>query len=389
MTNHKRCSTVIAALAVGLGVSPTAAAPEPGKLVYVTGSTKKVAQLTGDFDRERGKPTLSQTGKRFGVFGTDLGSSFEHHGRLFFLFGDTWGRPGDWDAVAWTDSKNPAKIRLDFYMDKDGKWLPPIVPGIAQGGFDVPSGGVSVGGKVYVVFTTDWNPGKGDMGRSVLAVSEDDGKTFQALYDLSTTKFINVSFWESGGWLYIYGSGPYRKSSVFLARIKPAELANRSQMRYFGGVGADGKPQWSARESEAAPFFHHDVVGEFSVAYCKPVKRFVMLYNSPAPRGITLRSALSPWGPWSEGETIFDPWRDGGYGHFMHIPSDFKTDKPDVLSDPGREAMWGGEYGPYIMTRYTTGGKGRCRIFYSLSTWNPYQAMVMQTDLKLETPRKR
>lgn len=380
---------LLAAFAVSLGMSPTIAAPDPNKLVSVTGSTKKVSQLTGDFDRALGKPTLSQTGARFGVFGTDLGSSFEHRGRLFFLFGDTWGRAGDRDAVAWTNSKDPERIRLDFYRDKDGKWLPPTVPGISQGGFDIPSGGVSVGGKIYVVFTTDWNPAKAVMGRSVLAVSEDDGKTFRALYDLSTTNFINVSFWDTDGWLYIFGSGPYRKSNVFLARIKPAELADRSQMRYYGGVDADGKPQWSARETEASPLFRHEVVGEFSVAFCKPVGRYVLLYNSPHPRGIILRSAATPWGPWSDGETIFDPWRDGGYGHFMHTSSNFKTDKPDALTDPGREAVWGGEYGPYLMSRFTTGGKGRCRIFYTLSTWNPYQAVVMQTDLKLAAPGKR
>ena len=37
-----------------------------------------------------------------GVAATDLGSSFEHKGKLYFLFGDTHGRPSDRDAVAWT-----------------------------------------------------------------------------------------------------------------------------------------------------------------------------------------------------------------------------------------------------------------------------------------------
>lgn len=382
-------STVISLAAVSLGMSPVGAAPAQDKLVYVAGSTKKVSQLTGDFDRALNKPTLSQTDKRFGVFATDLGSSFEHEGKLFFLFGDTWGRLGDRDAVAWTDSHDPAQILLHFYRDADGKWLPPTVPGIAQGGFDVPSGGVSVGGRVYVVFTTDWSPRRNLMGRSVLAASGDDGRTFKALYDLSTTNFINVSFWQTGGWLYVFGSGPYRRSSVFLARIKPAQLGDRSQMRYFSGVGPDKKPGWSAREQDAAPVFRHDVVGEFSVAFCKPAGRFVMLYNSSNPRGITLRSSKTPWGSWSEGETIFEPWRDGGYGRFMHIPANFKSDRSDKVSDLQRETTWGGEYGPYLMARYTTGGKGRCRIFYTMSTWNPYQVVVMQTDLKVRASGKQ
>jgi len=382
-----RHSIVLPAVAAVItGMFSAAAAPGQPKLVYVPGSTKRVSQLTGDFDRMLGKPTQNQTGKRFGVVGTDLGSSFEHDGRLFFLFGDTWGRPGEKDAVAWTGSRDPANISLNFHQAPDGKWLPPTVPGVRLGGFEIPSGGVSVGGKMYVVFTTDWTPAKGLMGRSVLAVSEDDGKSFKALHDLSKSKFINVSFWSSGGWLYLFGSGAYRKSSAYLARVKPGNLADPFAMSYFGGVGPDKQPQWSSREQDAAPLFQHDVLGEFSVAYCKPVRRYVLLYNSHRPRGITLRSATTPWGPWSEGEVVFDPWRDNGYGCFMHIPTGFKSERSDTVHDPGREKEWGGEYGPYIMARFTTGGAGRCRLFYTLSTWNPYQVVVMQTDLELETP---
>lgn len=385
MSHPIALSIMLAAMTAGLGMTFAPAAHGQNELTYVAGSTKKVSQLTGDFDPSLGKPTLSQTGKRFGVFATDLGSSFEHDGRLFFLFGDTVGRPDFQDGVAWTTSNSPEKIRLNFYLDKDGKWLSAKVPGVSLGAFEVPSGGVSVNGKVYVDFTTDWSPVQDKlMGRSVLAVSEDNGRSFKALYDLSTSKFINVSFRQTGDWLYIFGSGLYRKSDVYLARVKLTDLPERSKLRYFGGLGPNKRPQWSPQEQDAAPLFQHNVVGEFSVSYCDPVKRYVLLYNSPNPRGIVMRSAETPWGPWSEGTVIFDPWRDGGYGHFMHIPTGFKTDKHDAVSDPGRADAWGGEYGPYIMSRFTTGSKGRCRIFYTMSTWNPYQVVVMQTDLMLQ-----
>lgn len=42
-----------------------ATAAEPVELVYVPASTKRVCQLTGNFDRAAGIPTLSQTGNRF------------------------------------------------------------------------------------------------------------------------------------------------------------------------------------------------------------------------------------------------------------------------------------------------------------------------------------
>jgi hypothetical protein len=66
----------------------------------------------------------------------------------------------------------------------------------------------------------------------------------------------------------------------------------------------------------------------------------------------------------------------------MHISAQFK-DKSDTLSDPKREDEWGGEYGPYIMSRFTTESDGQCRIYYTMSTWNPYQVVVMRSDLKL------
>ncbi len=110
------------AVSLDMAAAPAApAAPGQGALTYVVGSTKRVSQLTGDLDRTLGQPTLSRTGKRFGAFATDLGSSFEHRGKLFFLFGDTVGRAGDRDAVTWTRSRDPSTIRLDFFLDKDGK----------------------------------------------------------------------------------------------------------------------------------------------------------------------------------------------------------------------------------------------------------------------------
>src|SRR5580704_6424664 len=376
-----RLALILSVLAAGNGILSSITA-ESDQLVYVPYSTKKVCQHAGDKDRASGKPTLSQTGKRFGVEATDLGSSFEHKAKLYFLFGDTWGRPGARDVLAWTESQDPGKIVLHFYRAKEGKWLPLTVPGIKQGAFEIPSGGISIAGTIYVVCTTDHTEQK-TMGRSVVASSHDDGRTFKLLHELSRTKFINVSFWLVEDWLYIYGSGDYRKSDVYLARTKPAQIGNRSQLEYFIGRGQKGFPRWSPLEAQAVALFQQPQVGEFSVSYARPFKRYLMLYNAANPRGITLRSAEAPWGPWSAGTVIFEPGRDGGYGHFMHISSKAQKNG-DGLSDPKRAEEWGGEYGPYIMSRFTTGADGRCRIYYTMSTWNPYQVMVMRSDLRLE-----
>ncbi len=374
-------SVIAPALALCIGIGAATRAAEAADLVWLPGSTKRVCQLTGDVDRATGTPTLSLTGKRFAVAATDLGSSFEHKGKLYFLFGDTWGQPGDRDALAWTTSQQPERIVLDFHPGGNGSWLALTVPGIPQGAFEVPSGGISIADTIYVVCTTDHSEAR-VMGRSVLASSHDDGQTFKALYELSRQAFINVSFWLADDWLYLYGSGEYRRSSVCLARVRPADIADRSSLRYFAGVGADGQPLWSPGEAAAVTLFRHDQVGEVSVVYVAPLKRYVMLYNAGDPRGITMRSAEQPWGPWSGGTVIFEPWRDGGYGHFMHVPA-APDGRRDTLSDPQREGEWGGEYGPYIMSRFAAETAGGCRIYYTMSTWNPYQVVVMRSDLTL------
>jgi hypothetical protein len=112
-----------------------------------------------------------------------------------------------------------------------------------------------------------------------------------------------------------------------------------------------------------------------------------MLYNSEKPGGIVMRSSTTPWGQWSGTTVIFDKWRDNGYGNFIHVPSKYAK-KPDGLSDPNRNDEWGGAYGPYIMARFASGAAGQCRIYYTMSTWNPYQVVVMRSDLEL-TGKKR
>jgi hypothetical protein len=369
------------------------AAEPPKQLVYVKASTVKVCQLTGDFDRQTCKPTLNRTASRVGVAATDLGSSFEHDGRLYFLFGDTWRHANGRDAgvardvLAWTNSRNPAKIKLDFPCGPGGKWLPLDVPGITHGPFEAPVNGVSIGGKMYVVFATR-KGAKNIFGRSVLTVSEDHGKTFRQVYQLSDDKFRVVALWKADPWLYITGIGEYRRSSVRLARVKLDQIRDRNAIVYLAGTDDDDRPKWSHNEDDAVVLFRHDVVGEHSLAYCPTVKRWIILYNSIRPRGITMRSAPNPWGPWSEGHIIFDPWKDKGYGHFMH-KLNWRGPSKDGLADPGRKNQWGGEYGPYVMARYMTGDANGCRLFYTMSTWNPYQVVVMRTDLKLEAGPSR
>ena len=153
---------------------------------------------------------------------------------------------------------------------------------------------------------------------------------------------------------------------------RPARVrGGPGRLALVAGTDRSG-PAWSERERDAAALFRHPEIGELSVTRNAPLGLWLMLYNSGTPRGIVARTAVDPWGPWSAAVVVLDPARDG-YGAFMHV-----KDAPDGLSDPGREHEWGGEYGPYVVDRYTRAlPGGRAAVYFVLSTWNPYQVVEM------------
>ena len=89
---------------------------------------------------------------------------------------------------------------------------------------------------------------------------------------------------------------------------------------------------------------------------------------------------LPPTGPWTPGGVLFNPVRDQGDAPFIHVVR--PSGQADTLGDPNRADLPGGAYGPFIMERYTNCSGDRCRLYYTLSTWNPYQVMVMQSEVR-------
>ena len=375
--------------------------PGPSKLY----GTRKVSQLTGDIDRETGQKTLNETGSRFGIYGTDLGVSFLHDGKLYFLFGDTnrtKGKPGlpatampgedfneaatDYDSIAYTTSDHAYEgIKLLFNSDF------PHLDYVDQMTGEHPIEGISIGEYMYVFFTTDLFPESFlSPTRSILARSDDGGIHFgKPLYTLSTDKFIHVSAQvidnhvlqglpeKAGEGLLIWGTGEHRKSDIYLAYIPLAEINNRSSLRFFSGIANEEdhlQPIWTSDESMAKPLFPTGCAAEISVRWNYYLEKWIMLYNCELcnTRGVIVRLADTPWGPWSAPKIIFDP--EDGYGKFIHEPG------KDNLNDPTRDGHEdkGHEYGPYQMAPYSTGIKGRyTKIYFTMSTWNPYQVMQM------------
>ncbi len=120
--------------------------------------------------------------------------------------------------------------------------------------------------------------------------------------------------------------------------------------------------------------------------------------------GAHLRYASEPWGPWQLVDadppgTIFDfdDARDGGKGVFIHMHPDanahvddgvwaFPDFAPSVQYQPFlfRPDSWGTAYAPYLISRWLKSDETSLTLFYTLSTWRPYQTVLMRTTLDIE-----
>lgn len=369
----------------------------------VPGSLQRVCQLTGEHDRTNGVPVPSLTFTKFGLVGTDLGSSVALGNRLVFLFGDTWPDPHLGDTVAWTTDTEPSpNLQLTFAEHPLGGFRTFVlhsnfVPG-GRGGigvFEVPTGGFASGGKLYVIYSQGHADPGPTMLSSVMCRADDpnDLSNLTVLYQVSRLtdgNFINAAPVvhrtrpTSPPTLYLWGSGDYRKSHIYLARVPLADVDDpqKSAWRYWTGAA------WSIHEQDGAPLFVDDppLVGELSAAWIAPLRRWLLTYQLASPRGVWFRTAQNPTGPYSAPQLLYHPdWPGVGYGSVMHRGWDrggiLGT---DLLYDVGRGEEWGAEYGPYLVGRFTRAdGPNRARIAFALSTWNPYQSHLFTATIAL------
>lgn len=217
--------------------------------VFILDRPVKIAQLTGEYDRERRMVTANRTLRRYKPIGTDLGVPFRHDGKTYLLFGDTVGAVGG-DAIAYTKDENPDDgLDLTFLEEKPVCYQQIRIPGISREDFEAPVEGVSLDERMYVYHTTDHQRST-VMGRCVPAVSTDDGATFKRLYDLSSHYFINVSIVEAGGkdlpgtpfhdgdkFLVIFGADRRRKGDLRVAVQPASDIESGRSISFFSGLG--------------------------------------------------------------------------------------------------------------------------------------------------------
>jgi hypothetical protein len=192
-------------------------------------------------------------------------------------------------------------------------------------------------------------------------------------------------------------------------------------MHYFTGL-ADGVPQFSDRAVDAVALDLSypgedsttetwDIVSQMSVTWVASMKKWVMFYGGDlAARGLPIivgpnaqvradpeaalhvRYADRPWGPWTAPEQLLkandlqDPSAgaaaDGG---ILHRPS--CKGAACAPHEPGYDddSEIGVLYCPAIIEPWTVvDDSGAVDLYWAVSTWDPYQVMLMKSRLELK-----
>ncbi len=335
--------------------------PAPPFVLSGVSNVEQVAQLTG--------PQSPNRTDLVRIAGTDLGSMFEAGGKVWFVFGDTFGTRepgftggggGQWrsNALAFTSDADPADgIRLDgFIVDEQG-WAKELLSSEKIDYSEmtvIPTYGFAANGAMYLAFMSvrHWGePGQWEVNHAGLAKSVDHGQTWTKLAAPTwsgESNFVQVSVVNIDGDLYFWGVTHGRFGGVALMKVAEGDVETPGAYRYFAGKAADGSPIWSADQGAAATIVQ-DTVGELSVVWNEHLSRWLMTYTNGGGAGATIREGMTPWGPWGEAITLVS-----------------SADVP-------------GLYSPYMHPRFVTNG-GRT-IYFALSVWGPYNVFWYRADL--------
>lgn len=391
-------------------------------------------------DTELDDPSANHTHTRFNLRGTDLGVPVIAAERLHLFFGDTvgyrviWDFGEDPDAVGWIDAAtvaaDPSALcdSLAFLVTPDvpsvaagtdpsverdfagAAMAPPAGETLAQyiaqpagpfdfmpGTFEVPSGALGRGDQVWLFYAglVELAPTRATLGY-LATWNVGDLPSYQIVRPIDRLgdgalggHFIQIAPVEREGTVWMFGTGDYRRSGVYLARVASDALATGDGTELFdpiAGSWSEAATLTSEQRAAIAPMFDSDGVGELGVQWIPEAEAWIAVYQRElhdaggniVDNRIVLRSAAAPEGPWSDALTIID----------MADPA-FQLAHCCGATCPGEQLLHcdvAGLYGAYplplVRTTITADGP-ELEIPYVVSTWDPYNVVLMTMRVAL------
>jgi len=467
------------------------------KLSYIDHSTKKVEQITANCDwiiwdatidfgppisnpDPTCKPTVSQTVTRADVLGQGLGYSFEHKGKLIFLFGDTFGANvghgngnayfPTWtsvqntfqylagDTMAWSSARRPKDgLLINYFLTSDQSHALLVQPmyatpqcfpdgtcgtALPMGADDIPNSGISLDGQIYIIASSGSvvTSSGGDYSKNYSVVSkfDENAGTFSAGRTISSVAdgghFVYLSLRElprdAYGWdpffgepfVAVFGVGEYGKSNIYLSLVPRRNFESGAGTLYFTGLDPSGFPSWGPDDgasdvpvvSDLDP--NHPTITNLSAVYSRELGLWLMTFGGgrqPGPQrvntaGVYFTYAKEPWGPWATPQLILNDCRDNAYGNYIFYYAKAAQDNdcpaalPGVTTFPASAGpagptigpqdpvtgndpatTRGGGFAPEMIERFIEVQGDTLKIYYTLSTWNPYTVLKMESDFTI------
>jgi hypothetical protein len=337
-------------LVVGFVVIPARAQDD-----NVNKHTRLVAQLTGEH-------SINKTGSRFGVDGADLGHTFVYDGKIYMIFGDSFGVvKSDWRsnvASVISDDDPSDGLTFDRMIEDAPGHAKELLPSKKLDGDEItviPTYGIAVGDRMYLHYMSvhRWGaPGHWDLNSSGLAYSDDGGETWTKDPSASwpgDSNFGQVAITQVDDQVYFFGIPGGRYGGVKLARTDQNNLLDVDTYEYWDGAS------WIRGNEQAGQLILPAPVGELSVRWNSHYKKWIMMYLNETKFGVVLRTADCLTGPWSDEQLI--------------ATSD---DYPQL-------------YAPYLLPRWNDGPE----IYFTMSQFGPYNVFLMETKLDDVTPSIR
>ena len=350
---------------------PTASSP----LAVQRSATAKVADLVGT-------GSANDTGRRYGVEGTDLGHMFMVGSRMAMAFGDTFGGPpakdfysvrhDDWrsNVIASIDPPASPAAGLPFrgmITDRPGHAKELLASKKVKGVQEtvIPTYGIATGPKnatmnlQYMSVQSFDQPGHWRLTGSGIASSADGGVTWK---DQPSARWpANSKF---GQVAYVRPGGPDDPKAPVAAGVVAGR--HRLRLRHPRGplrrpVAGQGPGRPAHRRRGVPLLERHGVdrgrgergpvvkgpVGELSVRWSSYYKRWVMMYLVDDTGEIVLRTAPAPTGPWGPAQVVT-------------TTKDFPK-----------------AYAPYLTPRWNDGPD----LWFTMSQFTTYRVELMKTRL--------
>jgi hypothetical protein len=217
-------------------------------------------------------------------------------------------------------------------------------------------------------------------------------------------------------------------AQLYLAWVPMPEVDDTGHIdwrpQFFAGLDDEGRPKFVEREVDSValdldaatsgvqPEEVSDIIQQMSVSWVPSLQRFVMFYagdfgqqfldgiyradtplvNHDPLGSMFVRFAEHPWGPWTAPATLITAgdvdtaaaptglYAQGGVlAHNRCTQPDCARYEPFYLLMSGNNN--GVLYGANIIDPWTTERANEVDLYWYMSTWNPYQVLLMKTTL--------